>query len=83
MFLQNNIALFLRFVNLFLRISPLFAKMQDFLLERLKLKDQSNKDLAKRLTEGGYPVSLEEMKKKYGKNAVLKDIFLFLKWKLL
>lgn len=43
-------------------------KMQDFLLERLRLKDQSNKDLAKRLTEGGYPVSLEEMKKKYGKN---------------
>ncbi|MBR2443964.1 MAG: PHP domain-containing protein [Clostridia bacterium] len=43
-------------------------KMQDFLLERLKLKDQSNKDLAKSLTEGGYPVSLEEMKKKYGKN---------------
>ncbi|MBQ7907241.1 MAG: PHP domain-containing protein [Clostridia bacterium] len=43
-------------------------KMEDFLKERLRLKDESNRDLSKRLTEGGYPVDLDQLKKKYGKN---------------
>ena len=43
-------------------------KMQEFLADRLRDKAKSNIDLEKALIAGGYEISLEKMKEKYGKN---------------
>ena len=43
-------------------------RVEEFTSAQLKRKEYSNQDLARNLQKGGYDISLEELKSKYGKN---------------